>query len=133
MEASDYTIAEAARATGLSPHTLRYYERIGLLEPVARLPNGHRRYTDDDLWWLGFVALTAATGMPVRRIRRFVTLERAGTREAQVALLENERDRLVRELHKVRANLASLERKLAHYRREAMPPGDSARGSSAAR
>ena len=118
MDATTYSITEAAHATGLTPHTLRYYERIGLVEPVGRLGNGHRRYSDDDLWWLGFVALVAATGMPVRRIRRFVALERAGAAaEAKLAVLEQERDRLLRDLARLRSNLVAIDRKIEHYRR----------------
>jgi DNA-binding transcriptional MerR regulator len=117
MEQPSYTIAQAARLSGLSSHTLRYYERIGLVGPISRLSNGRRRYTEDDLWWLGFVALTAGTGMPMRRIRHFVALERAGgTPEARVAMLEGERSRLLGDLRRLRANLANIDRKLAHYR-----------------
>ena len=49
------TIAQAAEATGLSVHTLRYYERIGLLDPVERRDNRHRRYTQEDLNWIDFL------------------------------------------------------------------------------
>lgn len=44
-----YTVDQAAERMGISKHTLRYYEREGLLAPVEKAPNGHRRYADDDL------------------------------------------------------------------------------------
>ncbi len=47
------TIQQVAQQTGLSIDTLRYYERIGLLEPVGRAQNGHRRYTQHEFAWLG--------------------------------------------------------------------------------
>jgi DNA-binding transcriptional MerR regulator len=56
------TIEAAAGRTGISRHTLRYYERIGLLAPVGRTASGHRRYTDDDLG--GIIFLTLLRGRP---------------------------------------------------------------------
>ncbi len=64
------TIAEAAQQSGLSAHTLRYYERAGLLE-ANRAANGHRHYTDEDLQRVGFVQKLRATGMPIRDVRRY--------------------------------------------------------------
>ena len=46
---TELTIQEAATQTGLSEHTLRYYERIGLISPISRAPNGHRRYHEEDI------------------------------------------------------------------------------------
>jgi hypothetical protein len=65
----DYTIDEAAERTGLSKHTLRYYEREGLLPPIAKASSGHRRYTDDDIGWVRFLQLLRATGMPIREAK----------------------------------------------------------------
>jgi len=71
-----YTIDEAAAQTGLSKHTLRYYEREGLLPPISKASSGHRRYTDDDIGWVRFLQLLRATGMPIREAKEFVTLTR---------------------------------------------------------
>jgi DNA-binding transcriptional MerR regulator len=49
------TIQEVAQATGLTPHTLRYYERIGLIHPINREENTRRRYTADDVGWIDFL------------------------------------------------------------------------------
>ncbi len=55
------TIAEAAEATGLTTHTLRYYERDGLmLDAVERASSGHRRYTEQDLRWITLVSRAGA-------------------------------------------------------------------------
>ena len=65
------TIAEAAERSGLTSHTLRYYERDGLmLFPVERSSTGHRRYTERDLTWIELVSRLRATGMPIRDVRR---------------------------------------------------------------
>ena len=72
------SIAEASEATGLSAHTLRYYERAGLLEPVDRNEGGHRRYRESDVEWVRFLTKLRATGMPIRDVRRYAELMKAG-------------------------------------------------------
>ena len=72
------TIAEAAERTGLTTHTLRYYERDGLmLGAVDRSASGHRRYTERDLAWIEMITRLRSTGMPIREVR---TLRRPGPR-----------------------------------------------------
>jgi DNA-binding transcriptional MerR regulator len=71
------SIAEAAKATGLSPHTLRYYEQIGLIAPVDRR-SGARRYGDADMRWLEFLVRLRATGMSMRDMQRYAELLRQG-------------------------------------------------------
>ena len=81
------TIAEAAERSGLTSHTLRYYERDGLmLLPVERSSTGHRRYTDRDLSWIELVTRLRATGMPIRDVRRYADLVRAGAGNEQERL-----------------------------------------------
>ncbi|RMI13892.1 MerR family transcriptional regulator [Cellulomonas triticagri] len=112
------TIAEVAAATGLTPHTLRYYERDGLLlDAVARSTSGHRRYTERDVAWLHLLTRLRATGMPVRDIRAYADLVRAGdgTEPARLAMLEAHRDRVLAELAEVRAHLAGIELKIDVY------------------
>jgi DNA-binding transcriptional MerR regulator len=73
------TIAEAARRTGVSVHTLRYYERAGLvITPVDRTHSGRRRYRTEDLKWISICTKLRATGMPIRTIRRYAELVSAG-------------------------------------------------------
>ena len=73
------SIAEAAEQTGLTPDTLRYYERDGLmLRRVDRSTTGHRRYTEADLHWIGLINCLRGTGMPIREVRRYADLVRAG-------------------------------------------------------
>src|SRR5687768_10049306 len=73
------SISQAARATGVSAHTLRYYERAGLmLDPVDRAESSHRRYTEGDLGWITLLTRLRGTGMPIRRIAEYAELVRAG-------------------------------------------------------
>ena len=73
-----YSIAQAAANTGLSIDTLRYYERIGLVEPPARDTGGRRTYSDADLAWLHFLTRLRTTGMPIRMMREYAQLRQRG-------------------------------------------------------
>jgi len=113
------TIAQAAEATGLSVHTLRYYERIGLLDPVERRDNRHRRYTQEDLNWIDFLKKLKATGLPVRAMLRYAELRRAGnTLESVIerkAMLQAHTLCVRHTLAELQENLAVLQRKLVLY------------------
>ncbi|CAB4921643.1 unannotated protein [freshwater metagenome] len=113
------TIAEAARETGLSPDALRYYEREGLLlQPVDRASAGHRRYSEVDLYWIGLVTKLRGTGMPIRTVREYAALVRAGehTEPARLRLLEDHRVRVLEQLEETRSNLRAIEHKIEIYR-----------------
>lgn len=88
----------------MSAHTLRYYERAGLLRPVGRNGSGHRTYSADDLAWIEVLTKLRRTGMPIRRMREYAELVWAGDgNEAErLSLLVAHRD-------DVRARLAELE------------------------
>ena len=111
------TIADAARATGVSAYTLRYYERAGLINGVNRADSGHRRYSDDDLAWIEVLQCLRATGMPIQRIRRYAELVRAGegNESERLALLEEHRAAVMAQLTQVRTHLEFVERKIAIY------------------
>jgi DNA-binding transcriptional MerR regulator len=112
------TIAEAARVSGLSAHTLRYYERTGLLEPVSRNGSGHRRYRETDLERITFLSKLRATGMPIRTVRRYAQLMAAGeaTNAERLALLEAHRDAVLAGLEATTRNLELVEWKIDFYR-----------------
>jgi DNA-binding transcriptional MerR regulator len=111
------SIAAAAEASGLSVHTLRYYERTGLLEPVSRNGSGHRRYRAADLERIAFLTKLRATGMPIRDVRRYAELMKAGeaTNEERLALLEAHRDNVLAGLEATARNLELIEWKIRFY------------------
>jgi DNA-binding transcriptional MerR regulator len=74
----EFTIQQVAEATGLSRYTLRYYERIGLIHPIDRAGNTHRRYSADDVNWLAFLTKLRATGMSIRQMQLYTALQRQG-------------------------------------------------------
>jgi DNA-binding transcriptional MerR regulator len=112
------SIAEASEASGLSVHTLRYYERTGLLEPVSRNGSGHRRYRATDLERITFLTRLRATGMPIREVRRYAELMKAGeaTNEERLALLEAHRINVLAGLETTARNLELVEWKIRFYR-----------------
>ena len=112
------TIAEAAARTGLTAHTLRYYERDGLmLGSVDRAVSGHRRYTDRDLTWIEMITRLRSTGMPIRDVRRYAELVRAGDgNEAErLELLKAHRERVEAQLAQVTAHLRAIDHKIGIY------------------
>jgi DNA-binding transcriptional MerR regulator len=112
------TIAEAARATGLSTYTLRYYERAGLIDGVDRADSGHRRYDEQDLAWIEILQRLRATGMPIQRIRRYAELVRDGhgNERDRLALLEEHRAAVKARLAEVQKHLVFIEKKIATYK-----------------
>ena len=111
------TIQEVAKLTGLSHHTLRYYERIGLLDPVGRAPSGHRRYAAADMDWLEFVTRLRTTRMPIRRMQRFAELRRGGdvTVTERRALLQTHRREVEARMRALEADLAVIDAKIMQY------------------
>ena len=125
---TELTIAEAAREAGVSAHTLRYYERAGLMTPIERNGSGHRRFRPEDVEWVVVVTKLRATGMPIRRIRDYADLVRDGDgNEAErLALLESHREDVLERLAEVRRNLELIDYKIGLYR-ERLGAGDTGR------
>lgn len=111
------TIREAAEVTGIGEHTLRYYERIELLEPIRRNASGHRRYRREDLGWIGLLTCLRQTGMPIRAMQQFAAWQREGdpTGEKRLALLEaHQRDVLARQ-REIAGYLETIDHKIEAY------------------
>lgn len=109
------SIGEVAERTGLSVHTLRYYEREGLLaRPVRRASNGHRVYTEHDVEWLTTCTNLRATGMPLTAIRRYAELVRKGNGDAadRLAILREHRESLSDEIAALAERLELISRKV---------------------
>jgi DNA-binding transcriptional MerR regulator len=117
MTSADLTIAEVAERTGLTRHTLRYYERDGLMLGVGRSGSGHRRYTEHDLGWIELITKLRATGMPVREVRRYAELVRAGggNEDERLALLRAHRGRVRAQLETMTAYLDAIDMKISYY------------------
>ena len=113
------SIAEAARRTGVSVHTLRYYERAGLVvTAVDRTAGGRRRYHQLDVDWIVICTRLRATGMPIRTIRRYAELVSAGpgNEQERLALLEAHRAEVTARLARTREHLKLIDHKIDVYR-----------------
>jgi DNA-binding transcriptional MerR regulator len=112
------TIAQAAAQTGLTAHTLRYYERDGLmLASVDRSTSGHRRYSEHDLTWIELITRLRSTGMPIRDVRRYAALVRdgSGNEAERLALLKAHRERVEAQLAEVTSHLRAIDHKIGIY------------------
>ena len=119
VKQEDLGIAEAARRTGVSAHTLRYYERVGLVvTPVDRTSGGRRRYHQLDLDWIVICTRLRATGMPIREIRRYAQLVSAGhgNEKERLALMEAHRANVTAKLAEVQEHLKLIDHKIDVYR-----------------
>ncbi|MCY0925769.1 MerR family transcriptional regulator [Streptomyces sp. H27-H1] len=112
-----YTISEVEARTGLTQHTLRWYERIGLMPHVDRSHSGQRRFTDKDLDWLAFVGKLRTTGMSVADMVRYAELVREGPQTAgdRRELLERTRDEVRTRIAELTDALAVLDYKIDTY------------------
>jgi DNA-binding transcriptional MerR regulator len=110
-----FSIQQVAELTGLSIDTLRYYERIGLLEPIGRAHNGHRRYTQHDLAWIDLLIRLRNTGMPRAQMVRFAHLRRQGdvTLAERRHLLEEHQRSLEQHMRELEQHRAALQQKIA--------------------
>jgi DNA-binding transcriptional MerR regulator len=112
-----WTTREAAEKCGLTQHTLRWYERIGLLNRIERTADGRRRFSDADLDWLLLLSRLRATGMPVRDMLRYAGLVRSGAGEQErLELLEAHRERVRAALLEQQECLKLLDTKIGIYR-----------------
>jgi DNA-binding transcriptional MerR regulator len=119
---TDLSISEVAEITGLSPHTLRYYERAGLmLKNVSRASSSHRRYAEDDLAWVVFLTKLRSSSMPIARVREYVDLVRQGdeTTRERLELLRRHRITVAAQLDEITRSLAVIDTKIAIYTRKA--------------
>jgi DNA-binding transcriptional MerR regulator len=114
-----YSPAEAAAISGFSLDTLRYYEREGILPPVARTAGGHRQFSEADIGTLGFLKCLRETGMPIEKLRRYGELCRdPASIPDRIALLEEHAAAVRRELDELLAQQARLDEKVDWYRAE---------------
>ena len=116
-KAQTYTIQQVAEATGLSVHTLRYYERIGLIHHIDRIGNTHRRYSSDDIGWITFLNGLRSTGMSIQQMLAYAELQRMGDAgaEARLKMLKTHREAVERHMSELQTYLDSICFKIDRY------------------
>lgn len=115
------SIGQVAEKTGLSIHTLRFYERESILPiPVSRDSAGRRVYTDNDVEWLKMCTMLRATGMPLAQIRQYTGLVRQGTgnERERLTVLHEHQDRVHAQLRELQACLELITHKIGYYENE---------------
>ncbi|WP_028709498.1 MerR family transcriptional regulator [Propionicicella superfundia] len=112
------TIAQMSAATGVTAHTLRYYERAELIRPVARDSGGRRRYSAADVEWVAFLLRLRETGMPIAQMRDYAVLREQGpvTTEPRLRLLEAHQAGLREQIARLRTHEQALTKKITTYR-----------------
>jgi DNA-binding transcriptional MerR regulator len=113
------SIAEAASRTGVSAHTLRYYERAGLvITDIGRTSGGRRRYHQVDLDWIAVCTKLRATGMPIKAIKRYAELvaEGHGNEQERLALMEAHQADVTAQIAELQQNLKLINHKINVYR-----------------
>lgn len=116
---SGYTIRSMAERCGMTAHTLRYYERVGLIQPVERAHNGHRRYSDADEAWIHFLHCMRATSMPIREMQRYAELREQGdaTSLERRKILEDHQAGIAAQIVELQQAHALLTHKIANYKK----------------
>ncbi len=119
MQDAGYTIQDMAERCGMTAHTLRYYERVGLIQPVGRARNGHRRYSEADEAWLHFLHCMRATNMPIREMQRYAELRELGdaTSLERRKILEDHRTAIATQIVELQQAHALLTHKIANYKK----------------
>jgi DNA-binding transcriptional MerR regulator len=112
------TIKEVAQRTGLTAYTLRYYERIGLIAPIARAQGGQRRYASSDMDWLAFLMRLRATDMPIHRMQTFARLRSEGncTAAERRKMLDEHLMEVMAQIQALQQSAQVLTTKIAFYR-----------------
>lgn len=117
LNSTRFHIGRLARETGRSVHTIRWYEKQGLMPGVTRDPGGRRVYTTQHIGWLLFLDRLRYAGMTVREMRRYASLASQGkkTIRQRLALLEAHHARTAAHIAELQDALRFVEQKQAYY------------------
>ena len=113
------TVEQLAKLFGLPTQAIRPLESAGILKPTARAPNGHRRYTDENVLWLKFVLELKATGMPLSEIKDFGDLREQGdtTLQPRLTILDLHRQRLLLEMKELLEHSSAIDDEIRKHRK----------------
>lgn len=112
-----YSISEVAERFGLEPHTLRFYEKEGIVSP-GRTPSGIRTYSEEDISQLETALCLKSTGMPLKEIKRYFQLVAEGdsTLDQRLEIFMGHRERVIGQLEVMEKYLQKIDRKIERYR-----------------
>ena len=112
----EYSIGEFSKLTGLSIHTLRYYEYEQLIVPM-RNKNNIRRYSDKDIAWIDFIKRLTDTGMPIKKIKEYAKLRSKGdiTLSKRMEMLIQHYGFLEKQISILQEHKEKLNQKIKYY------------------
>ena len=110
-------IKEISEKHNITPDTLRYYERVGLIPPVKRDKNGNRIYKEEDVRWIEFIKCMRSSGITIQGLIEYVNLFMQGdeTIQARKELLEEQRKQLILKKQEIEDALNKLDKKIENY------------------
>lgn len=113
-----YSISEVAKKVDLKPHTIRYYEKEGIIEPI-RDANGVRLFDDTLIKWLMFIKKLRETQMPISQLKEYTRLfkEGAHTTSDRLELLLSHQNEIRNQIETLRATDEMLDKKIAAYKK----------------
>jgi len=111
------TISQVSAKYGVTPDTLRYYERIGLLPQIRRTAGGIRDYSETDCNWVAYIKCMREAGVSIETLVEYVSLYRQGSKtiKARKKLLLEQREQIVAHIAQLNEVLARLDWKIDGY------------------
>ena len=112
-------IKEFSKISGISAHTLRYYEKIGIFQEINRNHSGHRDFSENDILWAEFINRLKETGMPLEQIKKYAVLRKQGehTADARMNLLINHAIALKKKILAEKQHLNKINEKINYYKK----------------
>lgn len=113
-----YSIKQVSEQTGLSEHTIRFYDREGLLPLLKRDGTGKRSFSENDIQWLGLICCLKNSGMSIEKIKEFMYLCLNGedTCEQRKEMLELHKAYILEQIELLNRSLSTIEYKIDHYK-----------------
>ncbi len=113
----EYSMKQVSQLTGLTAHTLRYYEKEGLLPDVRRTCTGIRRFSQEDLDGLGLICCLKSTGMSIKQIREFVALSVKGdcTLKQRCDMLIAHKQDVEEQMRQMQKHIEKVTHKIAYF------------------
>ncbi|HHW02153.1 MAG TPA: MerR family transcriptional regulator [Thermoanaerobacterales bacterium] len=112
-----YTIGEFAKKVNISPHTLRFYAKEGLLPFVERSESGIRMFKDEDFEWLMIIECLKKTGMPIKDIKTFIDwiMEGDSTIDKRLDMFKKQKEAVEKQIAQLQETLELLKYKCWYY------------------
>lgn len=117
LQKTTWSITELSDEYGITPHTLRYYEKLGLLSASFRDASGRRRYSENDRIWLEYMLCFKRTGMSLEDLKTYIEMihKGDGTASDRKALLERHKQKVEQHLKETMKSLELINYKIEVY------------------